>query len=87
MKISLNNKESWSSYIRLLAYCKPYKTRLITALACMVVSSLFGIIPPWLIKYVVDDVLIAKKMAILNLLAVGMVVISVLKAGFSYAHR
>ena len=87
MKISLNNKESWSSYIRLLAYCKPYKTRLITALACMVVSSLFGIIPPSLIKYVVDDVLIAKKMAILNLLAVGMVVISVLKAGFSYAHR
>ena len=86
MKLSLKNKEAWTSYIRLLSYCKPYKTRLVTALICMVMSSLFGIIPPWLIKNVVDDVLIAKRMAVLNLLAVGIIVIYILKAGFGYAH-
>jgi subfamily B ATP-binding cassette protein MsbA len=86
MKLSLKNKEAWSSYLRLLSYCKPYKTRLAAALACMVLSSLFGIIPPWLIKNVVDDVLIAKRMAMLNLLAVGVIVLYVFKAGFGYAH-
>ena len=60
MIFKLRNKQAWSSYIRLLHYCKPYKTRLAAALSCMVLSSLFGIIPPWLIKNVVDDVLIVS---------------------------
>ena len=34
----------------------------------MVLSAIFGIIPPWLIKNVVDDVLIQKKLYMLNIL-------------------
>lgn len=84
--LSLKDKKAWSSYVRLLGYCKPYKMRLAAALACMVLSAIFGIIPPWLIKNVVDDVLINKQSSTLNLLAVGIVALYILKAVFGYGH-
>ncbi|MDR1471734.1 MAG: ABC transporter ATP-binding protein/permease [Synergistaceae bacterium] len=79
-------------YLRLLDYCMPYKSRLIPAVVCMVVSSALSVIPPWMIKYIVDDVLANEKGAresrlrVLALVAGGMVLISVLKAVFSYCH-
>lgn len=83
---SLKDKKAWSSYIRLLIYCKPYKIRLAAALACMILSSVFGIIPPWLIKNIVDDVLINKEASTLNLLAIGIITLYILKALFGYGH-
>ncbi|MGD9666614.1 MAG: ABC transporter ATP-binding protein [Synergistaceae bacterium] len=83
---SLKDKKTWSSYIRLLVYCKPYKMRLAAALACMILSSVFGIIPPWLIKNIVDDVLINKEASTLNLLAIGIITLYILKALFGYGH-
>lgn len=82
----LKDRTMWSSYLRLLSYCKPYKKRLAAALVCMVLSALFGILPPWLIKNVVDDVLIKKQMNMLNMVAAGIVFLYVLKAIFGYAH-
>jgi len=70
----------------LLGYCKPYKKRLAAALACMILSSIFGIIPPWLIKNIVDDVLINKEASTLNLLAIGIITLYILKALFGYGH-
>ena len=84
--LELRDRAAWASYMRLLGYCVPYRKRLVTALVCMVLSAVFGIIPPWLIKNVVDDVLIAKRMNMLNLLACGVVVLYVLKAVFGYIH-
>lgn len=83
---SLKDKKAWSSYIRLLSYCKPCKIRLAAALACMILSSVFGIIPPWLIKNIVDDVLINKEASTLNLLAIGIITLYILKALFGYGH-
>ena len=53
----------------------------------MVLSAIFGIIPPWLIKNVVDDVLIQKKLYMLNILCVGVVVLYILKAVCSIYSR
>ena len=83
---SIKDQKAWSSYIRLLGYCKPYKMRLAVALACMILSSVFGIIPPWLIKNIVDDVLINKEASTLNLLAIGIITLYILKALFGYGH-
>lgn len=83
---SIKDQKAWSSYIRLLGYCKPYKMRLAAALACMILSSVFGIIPPWLIKNIVDDVLINKEASTLNLLAIGIITLYILKALFGYGH-
>ena len=84
--LSLRDKMAWASYVRLIKYCLPYKRRIATALTCMVLSSLFGVIPPWLIKDVVDGVLIKKQLAMLNILAVSVVLLYVLKAVFGYFH-
>lgn len=73
-------------YLRLLSYCKPYLRRLGLALTCMTLSALFGIIPPWLIRNVVDDVLIEGNRDMLDILAAGLVVLYFLKAAFGYGH-
>lgn len=83
---SLKDRNVWVSYIRLLGYCRPYKHRLVAALLCMITSAIFGIIPPWLIKNVVDDVLINKESATLNFLALGIIALYVLKTIFGYGH-
>lgn len=84
--LKLYRKEEWTSYIRLLKYCTPYKKRLVYAVACMILSALFSVIPPWLIKNVVDDVLIRKESYMLNILCVSVVLLYVLKAAFAYAN-
>lgn len=84
--LRLKDKAAWSSYLRLLKYCTPYIGRLAAALSCMLVASILSIVPPWLLKNVVDDVLIKKQMDILNMLALGVIAIYTLKAIFSYIH-
>lgn len=83
MKLNAND---FKPYLRLLDYCRPYLRRLGGAIACMIASALFGVIPPWLIRNVVDDVLIKGDAGMLNLLAVGVVVLYFLKACFAYGH-
>lgn len=86
MLLQLKDKAAWSSYLRLLKYCKPYIGRLAAALSCMLVASILNIIPPWLLKNVVDDVLIKKQMDVLNMLALGVIGIYLFKVVFSYIH-
>ena len=84
--LKLTNRDEWSSYLRVLKYCTPYKKRLIYAIVCMVLSALAAITPPWLIKNVVDDVLIRKETYMLNLLCFSVIFLYILKAVFTYAN-
>lgn len=83
---SVANPSLWVHYKRLLGYCRPYTRRLGAALGCMVLSALFGVIPPWLMKNVVDDVLIKGQSYLLNLLSISVVLLFVGKAVFAYGH-
>lgn len=74
-------------YLRLLSYALPYRRRAFWAFFCMVGAALFGVVPPWLMKNVVDDVLIGKRLGVLNVLAVGLVLLYAGKACFSYGQR
>ncbi len=47
--LKLTDKNEWSSYLRVLKYCIPYKKRLIYAVICMALSAVDEITPPWLI--------------------------------------
>ncbi len=76
-----------SVYLRLLKYVRPYMNRVFSALGCMILASVFTVVPPWLLKNVVDDVLIEKNMVILNVLAIGLVFLFVGKAVASYGHQ
>lgn len=84
--LKLIDKTIWSSYLRLLKYCKPYMSRLTAALGCMLLAAILNIIPPWLLKNVVDDVLIKKQMGMLNILALGVIAIYFFKLIFNYIH-
>jgi subfamily B ATP-binding cassette protein MsbA len=53
----------------------------------MVVASAMNVLPPWLFKNVVDDVLISKNAAVLNVLCVSVVVIFVLKGAALYGQQ
>lgn len=78
--------EVLKSYFRVLKYCSPYKGRLAVAFVCMGFSAILSIAPAWLVKDVVDDVLIQGRQNVLNALAVGVVVLYALKAAFSYGY-
>ncbi|MDN5335495.1 MAG: ATP-binding cassette, subfamily bacterial MsbA [Synergistales bacterium] len=74
-------------YLRLLSYARPYIPRLFAALGCMVLASACNIVAPWLLKNVVDDVLINKNMMMLNFLAVGLVLLYAAKNTAYYGQQ
>ena len=53
----------------------------------MLGAAICGIVPPWLLKDVVDDVLIGRRLDMLNLLAGAIVGLYLGKAFFSYVQR
>lgn len=76
-----------SIYKRLLSNARPYTSRIIGALVCMILSSACAVVAPWLLKNIVDDVLISKNLMVLNLLAVGLVVLYTAKSIFYYGQQ
>lgn len=87
LKLNLASRGEWTSYFRVLRYCLPYKRRLICAVVCMVLAAVAAIIPPWLIKNVVDDVLIRKQVYMLDLLCFSVIFLYFLKVVFTYFNR
>jgi len=70
-----------------LNHAVPYTRRIMGALVCMILSSVCAVVAPWLLKNIVDDVLINKNLVVLNLLAVGLVVLYTLKSIFYYGQQ
>ena len=75
------------SIIFLLSYTKKYAAKIFLAVIFMFLSSGLNVIPPYLFKTVVDDVLISKNIFMLNILCVSLVVIFGLKAITTYYQR
>lgn len=57
------------------------------AFGAMLGAAICGMVPPWLLKDVVDDVLIGRRLDMLNLLAGAIVGLYLGKAFFSYVQR
>ncbi|MDR1516176.1 MAG: ABC transporter ATP-binding protein/permease [Synergistaceae bacterium] len=83
MKLKAND---FKPYLRVLDYCRAYTGRILSALACMTLSSAFGVVPPWLVRNMIDDVLNEGNGTALNLIAAGMIALYVLKALFAYGY-
>ena len=73
-------------YLRLLSYIKPYKQRLIEAVVCIVVAAAANLYLPWVFKDMIDKVLAARDMDMLNLICVGIVVIFFIRGIFYYGQ-
>lgn len=73
-------------YLRLIKYVRPYLFRVGVAIICIIFASLANLYVPWIIKDVIDDVLTTKDMKMLNLIAVGIVVVFFLRGIFFFGQ-
>ncbi len=75
-----------SLYLRLLKYIRPYMHRLILAILCTCMASACNLYLPWIIKDVVDKVLVQKDTFMLYVIAVSIVVIFIIRGLFFYGQ-
>ena len=73
-------------YLRLLKYIRPYMHRLMMAILCTVMASTCNLYLPWIIKDVVDKVLVQKDTFMLYVIAVSIVVIFIIRGLFFYGQ-
>ena len=71
----------------LLSYTRKYSLKICLSLLFMLASSGLNVLPPYLFKTVVDDVLISRNVLMLNMICVAIVVIFGLKAVTTYFQR
>ena len=74
------------NYTRLLAYMRPYVNKFVLAIVCIILASGANLYVPWIIKDMIDDVLADKKMALLNAICIGIVVIFFLRGIFYFGQ-
>lgn len=73
-------------YLRLLKYIRPYMHRLMMAILCTVMASACNLYLPWIIKEVVDKVLVQKDTFMLYVIAISIVVIFIIRGLFFYGQ-
>jgi len=74
-------------YARLLTFVKPYWRRFILALLCMVFTGGLSAAMLWLIKDMVDKVLLNKNIFLLNLIPFLIIGVFLLQGVFNYGQR
>ena len=72
---------------RVLSYARPYWAYMVLVLVAIVATSLLGLVPPLLIRDLIDNVLPNGDTARLNLLALGMIVIPLLSGLIGVGQR
>ena len=83
----MQKKTAKPLYRRLLSLLRPHVRKLGLAFLCMIGSGICAAVPAWLMKHVVDGVLIRKDSFMLNLLVVSLIVLFVMKSAFSYGQK
>ncbi|MDT8903798.1 ABC transporter ATP-binding protein [Anaeroselena agilis] len=73
-------------YLRLLKYVRPYMVRVVVAVVCIILAAAANLYVPWIIKDVIDDVLTAKDMTMLNFIAGGIIAVFLLRGIFFYGQ-
>ncbi len=73
-------------YLRLLKYIKPYMFKVVVSLVCTALAAAGNLYVPWIIKDVIDDVLTAKDMVMLNVIAGGIIMVFLLRGIFFYGQ-
>ncbi len=73
-------------YLRLLNYVRPYLPRLILAVLCTCLASGCNLYLPWIIKDVVDKVLVQKDVRMLYIIAGSIVVVFIIRGLFFYGQ-
>ncbi|MFH1379116.1 MAG: ABC transporter ATP-binding protein [bacterium] len=82
------------SYLRLgrnltefLDLLAPYKKKLLLAFSAIIITNMLGLVFPWSIKIIIDDIIINKKLFLLNILSVGIFAAFIAKFYFGYVRE
>lgn len=75
-----------NTYLRLQKFIRPYMSRLLVAIACIMLAAAANLYIPWILRDVIDQVLANKDMYMLNIIASGIIVIFMLRGIFSYGQ-
>jgi len=67
--------------LRVLQYLRPYRLLALATLSCAVVATAMDLVPPWLIKIVIDDVIQAGRPELLGWVVAGLVAAYAVKNG------
>lgn len=73
-------------YKRLVLFIKPYWKALGLAIVCIVMSAAANLYVPWIIRDMIDKVLMEKDMLLLNVIAVGIIVVFLVRGVFFYGQ-
>ncbi|MHC1759695.1 MAG: ABC transporter ATP-binding protein [Negativicutes bacterium] len=73
-------------YLRLLRYLKPYIPKVLMAVGCMILATSASLYVPWIVRDIIDGVLVNKDAALLNLITAGIVVVFALRGFFVYGQ-
>lgn len=73
-------------YKRLILFIKPYWKALGLAIVCIVMSAAANLYVPWIIRDMIDKVLMEKDMLLLNVIAVGIIVVFLVRGVFFYGQ-
>lgn len=73
-------------YFRTIRYIKPYLPRLLGAGICTIGATGGTVYLPWIIKDIVDDVLSKKDLAMLNYIALSIIVVFIVRGVFYYGQ-
>jgi len=65
----------------------PYKKKVLFAFIAILVANLLGLVFPWVIKLIIDEVLPKRNISLLNTLTIGLILIFALKSYFGYLRE
>lgn len=77
---------SMEVYLRLLKYLRPYIPKTIMAVICMLLATSASLYVPWIVRDVIDGVLVNKDILLLNAITAGIVVVFALRGFFVYGQ-
>jgi len=70
-----------------LSLLKPYKGRVFFAFASILAANLLGLVFPWAIKLIIDEVITKKDLFLLNILTLGLILSFILKSYFGFMRE
>ncbi len=85
------SKPSWSLFSRILAYFKPYRWPLALAVFIILFQTSLSLVPPLVLRSIIDEALPTKDLGLLGLLVGGSILatvgINLLQVGQSYLNQ
>lgn len=72
---------------RVLGYARPYRTQIIIVLGSILFTAFLGLMTPLLFRQLIDVALPTRDGVMLNLLAIGIVLIPILNGGIAIVQR